>query len=92
MPRRVSVCKACRAKMIWCRTGAGKNMPVNYESSPEGNVEIPPTSSPLWEDPRGVTAIVLAGQTLLERRSVVALHKAHHATCPHAAEFRKPRT
>jgi hypothetical protein len=77
--------------MIWCRAGTGKNMPVDYESSPDGNVEIPEASSPLWDDPRGVTAIVLAGQALRERRSVVALHKAHHATCPQAEKFRKPR-
>lgn len=34
--RRITRCKSCRAKIIWLKTAAGKNMPVDSDTvSPE---------------------------------------------------------
>jgi hypothetical protein len=72
-------CRSCGAPIYWGRTEAGKAMPVDVEPTPDGNV--------ILFDRRGsVVALVL-------RRGEKAppgakLRKAHHATCPHAADWR----
>jgi hypothetical protein len=33
-------CRSCNAQIIWAKTRTGKNMPIDYEPSPKGNVTI----------------------------------------------------
>lgn len=53
-------------------------MPIDPEPSPDGNVELAPRG-------QGLTAII-HGQPPL---GAPPLHMPHHATCPHADEWRK---
>ena len=38
--RRVARCRSCRARIIWLRTSAGKNMPVDADSVEPGDDEF----------------------------------------------------
>ncbi len=73
----ISVCRGCGQRMIWGKTVAGKAIPLDPELSERGNMILE----------NGVAKVV--------DRSLyppgVKLYMPHHATCPKAQEFRKPR-
>lgn len=76
----VASCRTCYAPIVWANTLNGERMPVDAEIVADGNVV-------LSDGPRGsVTA------TVLDQASLFAdgpRRKAHFATCPDAAGWRR---
>ena len=64
----MSACRACGAEIRWAKTTKGKSIPLDYDSSPSGNVTLD----------NGVATVHgrnddIAGQVRWT---------PHHATCP----------
>lgn len=36
----IGKCRSCGASLIWCETATGKKMPIDAESSEDGNVQL----------------------------------------------------
>lgn len=76
-----STCRSCNAPIYWAKwPETGKNVPIDAAPSPTGNLAVskPPTG------------LVVAHW----RPDLHASHPrrtSHFATCPNAAEHRKPR-
>lgn len=75
-------CGACKERIIWAKTTAGRSMPLNPDPSPDGNVMLI----------EGV-ATVLGKHTSEDVRlsGSEPLYVAHWSTCPNAADFRKAK-
>lgn len=69
----IAKCRSCGADIIWARTSSGRNIPVDADPTPDGNVEL-----------TGTTVVVHPGPV-----PDLELRMAHHATCPQAAEWRR---
>lgn len=79
-------CKSCGAPIIWCTTTSGKKMPVDAETSAEGNIWVA----------SDYTASVLS-RSEIERaftpeERANELRHSHFTTCKDAAKFRRPRS
>jgi hypothetical protein len=76
-----SNCRSCGAEIIWCVTESGKRMPVDAQTSVDGNIilELKPGNAPPTALVR--TADQLTGHTLR--------HKSHFATCKQADKWRR---
>lgn len=72
------VCRSCGKPIIWCKTKAGKNMPVDAEPSEAGTVLV-----------KGDKCEVVKKTDLLPG---MVLHTSHFSTCPHSSQHRKPKT
>lgn len=70
-------CSSCGAAIVWAVTVAGARMPVDAAPSPKGNLVL-----------EGETVRVVPPPDLLDQRP---RHTSHFATCPDAAQFRKPK-
>lgn len=81
----MSRCRSCNALIRWARTTAGKAMPLDPEPDLEhGNILLCLVGG---EE----IATVLTGNELASSRARRdPLYFAHFATCPHAAEHRRP--
>lgn len=78
----MSVCQACEAPIRWARTAAGRNMPLNADPDDDGNVYLNTDG----------TCVTLAPPMDDEYRALgFRLYMPHHATCPNADQFRRPR-
>ena len=75
MTASTSKCKSCHAPILWAETVNGRRIPLDAHPDPTGNVE-------LHADGRAVVhrTAPLTG---------VPLYRAHHQTCPYAAEHRR---
>lgn len=73
-------CGSCRAEIIWAVTTRGKDMPVNFEPAPGGNIalDLRPGMAPLA---RVLTVAQQFGRT--------NLHLSHFVDCPQAPRWRK---
>ncbi len=73
-------CGSCQAEIIWAVTTRGKDMPVNADPAPGGNVALDyrPGQDPL--------ARVLTTTQQFGRNN---LRLSHFATCPQAPRWRK---
>jgi hypothetical protein len=80
--RKIEMCRACQAPIVWATTSAGKNMPVDAEPSDDGNVLLFPTVD------HKVIAIAM-GKREATMSKAKERYKSHFATCPSAASFRK---
>jgi hypothetical protein len=69
-------CKGCGAKIEWWKTVAGKNMPVDSDPHPEGNVQIDVAAN--------IVRVVPVG-------SHKPLYRSHFVTCEKAGDFRRPK-
>lgn len=79
-------CRSCGAPIVWALTRAGRNMPLDFDPS------TTPTSLRAWRDPHGrlqVRDIDGAGSTEIPTDARHAT--SHWATCPNAAQHRKPK-
>jgi len=81
--RKIDSCKACGAPIVWARTSAGKNMPVDAARSDDGNVLLFPV------DRSAQLAVVMTKEEAAAKS--VDRYKSHFATCPSAARFRKTK-
>lgn len=79
----MSVCKACRGEILWCKTDAGKNIPVDLAPDNDGNVIVTGTLG------RFRAQVLSAAEARAYTGDRLSLHKAHFATCPFADRFRK---
>jgi hypothetical protein len=70
-----SHCRSCGAEIIWCRTPAGKAIPIDPGPVDGGNVTVSQDLFGGW-----IATVVGHGQ---------GDHVAHFATCPHANDWRK---
>lgn len=68
-------CRGCSARMEWVKSADGKNVPLDPEPHPDGNIVI---------DDEGVALYA-------ERGSFPVMYLSHFATCPRADEFRRKR-
>jgi hypothetical protein len=71
---RAAFCRSCGAPIWWCATSSGKQMPVDRQPAPTGNITI---------DSHGVATVHT--QPPLGDDS---LHLSHFATCPTASDWR----
>ena len=67
-------CRSCGAEIIWCRTEQGKNMPVDLNKRPDGNLVL--------EDVEGDTIARYVPKGEGE-------YVSHFSTCGQAADWRK---
>lgn len=84
----IARCRSCRAEIVWAMTGLGRKMPVNVESSRDGNVLVE-----IGHDggvPRA-TVFVPGGLSPHPRPGTLQT-RSHFATCPDANRHRKGRT
>lgn len=75
-----ATCRSCGAPIIWARTLSGRNMPLDAEPNPEGNVVLARGLAIVREKP----SFELAGEDEGATR-----HTSHFATCPNAATHRR---
>ncbi len=74
----LATCPSCGARIRWALTERSRNIPVDPEPHPEGNLRV--------EDRRGLDrAIVVAPGT------EPVLYRSHFATCPNATAHRRAR-
>lgn len=80
---RPSVCSSCGARVIWCKTVTGKNMPVDAEPVENGNLVIRKRGS-------NMLALVIKAE---QREDVEGQPRyvSHFATCPNSRSHRKKR-
>ena len=77
MSQEHDLCRSCGAKIIWVKTEKGKDMPIDAEPVPDGNIVMS----------TGKAHVVKKDETFL---TGTKFYKSHFATCPHAAQHRKP--
>lgn len=79
----MTICKTCKAPIRWVKLSkTGKNIPLDPEPSPEGNVYISTSGRALVLDKDLVKRAKAADEPL---------HTSHFATCPQADAHRKAR-
>lgn len=78
-----TLCRSCGALILWVvMASTNRRMPLDAEPHTDGTIE-------LQDD---VTAGVLKGDVLAEARAAgVPLYRSHFASCPNAAQHRKPK-
>lgn len=82
---RTAQCRSCGAEIIWTVTDAGgKRMPVDAHATPNGNLA-------LYFPDRGRGPVVSKTYGYHEADAEAPRYTSHFATCPKAAEHRKPR-
>lgn len=72
----MAFCRSCKAVINWYKTVAGRNMPLDPEPHPDGNVFID---------------VVRNEASIVPKGSRVPLYRSHFVTCPDAGKFRNPR-
>ncbi len=83
MPNNIGFCRSCNAKILWVTTASGKKMPLDIESTEDGNVLIPNPAT-------GASARVLSKVEIAEAKAAGRkLFVSHFSSCPEAKKFRK---
>lgn len=72
----IATCTSCGRDIIWCKTPQGKRMPVDAEPVKGGNLRLEDV-----QDEGPCVYCTKAGE---------GTHVSHFATCPNAAQHRKP--
>jgi len=93
-------CRSCRAPLVWALTETGRKMPVDLQpvgsvgvliaEARDGNLVLCFEVDDL-DRPRG-PQLVLPATEEQRRDWKVPLWKSHFATCPKAAQHRRPRS
>lgn len=91
-------CSKCDAPILWCATVNGKMQPIDFEPNPAGNMRL---SGNYRQTDRGtLPEVVVIRKAELEAEKLQLLetppdrsdrYMPHHATCPNADEFRRPK-
>lgn len=71
----MAFCRTCNAVIEWHKTPAGKNIPVDPDPHPDGN---------LYMDDPARMAVGAPG-------SHPRMFRSHFVTCPQAAQHRRPK-
>jgi hypothetical protein len=72
-----ATCKSCNAAILWAETPNGKRMPLDAQPVPNGNIVLVD----------GKATVIGHGETRDGREAWLS----HWATCPSAAQHRKPK-
>lgn len=75
MPK-ITVCRSCGASIIWAQTAKGKDIPIDAEPAPDGNIAL-------------INGVAHVDSLFL--KSAQMHYKSHFATCPNASQHRKPK-
>lgn len=84
-------CSKCSAPILWCATVNGKMQPVDLEPNPDGNLRL---SGNYRQTDRGVLpeiVVIKKGEEPGLFDEPFVRYYPHHASCPNAEEFRKPK-
>jgi hypothetical protein len=84
----VTPCKSCRRPVIWCLTESGRLMPVDADRSHTGNLLVFELLSP---PDKPYPRVKVAQDVEREYFAQWDLWVSHFATCPKAAQHRRPR-
>lgn len=76
----VEHCRTCNMPIIWAVTNRLRDMPVDAESSPDGNIRL---------EPREGMQPMARVLPVAEQFGKKSLHKSHFATCPQAGRWRR---
>lgn len=83
---KTTTCSAtrCGAEIVWAKTDAGRNMPVDAETDPDGAIE-------LFVEDGELRARVLKRRERSQATlgTLVELRTSHFATCTEAGSFRR---
>lgn len=92
-PSSGSTCSKCQAPILWAATVNGKMQPLDAEPNPDGNIRLTPnyrqTDRGVLQECRVIPKTELARDGLFEDPN--PRYMPHHATCPFAEEFRRPK-
>lgn len=84
-------CSKCDAPILWVATVNGKMQPLDREPNEDGNIRLTPNFRPTDKGVLQECKVI----TKAERESLFPpegpRYMPHHATCPFAQEFRKPK-
>lgn len=80
----MATCRSCGAEILWAKTTAGKNIPLDVESRPDGNVV-------LSRGVGGFLARVLGSGPEADSLAGEPHYVSHFATCKDADQHRRPR-
>ena len=72
----MSTCRSCGARVTWLRTTSGKNIPVNEDPDPNGNIVVIAGT---------VTCAVVDPTQEMDKPH----YMPHHATCPQGKDWRR---
>ena len=76
-------CRSCHAPVYWVTTEKGKDMPLDRDPVPDGNIVISPKGLAVYRKKSDVPQ--LPGIEEPPR------YKSHFATCPDRDSWRKPK-
>lgn len=79
-------CRGCDAPIIWCKTSAGKSIPVDIDPIPRGTVIL--LEAPKHDD-QEVGCLVLRKDDVVS--PTTKRYRSHFAVCPNARQFRKKK-
>lgn len=71
----MSFCRGCSAVIEWHKTAKGKNIPIDPDPHPDGNITFDESARSVYA-PKG---------------SKPKMYRSHFATCVDAARFRRPK-
>jgi hypothetical protein len=74
-------CRSCRAPILWAVTEKNRRIPLDPEPTADGNILL---------QPRGNFLLPLATVRFAVQLDNPLRFKSHFATCPNAAQHRKP--
>lgn len=74
-------CRTCTAQIIWAVTRNGKDMPVDAEPTPDGNVRL--------VERRGMDPLAEVIGNPAKRFGLTGLRLTHFVKCPQADRWRR---
>lgn len=81
----MSACRSCGAPLLWCRTTAGKAMPI--DPTPYLAKECDPRATVVLYEPHSADPAFVVQAGKIGRDQVV--YVSHFASCPNAAAHRR---
>lgn len=75
----MSRCRSCDARIRWAKTATGKNMPIDLDPHPDGNLVIVDGIATVYANPLGAA----------QAHPDAPRYVSHWQTCPTAFEHRR---
>lgn len=77
-------CRSCSAPIVWCKTDAGRNMPIDIEPADDGNIAV--YTAP--DDDHLHAQVVRPGEPVAGGDSGLR-YRSHFSTCPNGERHRR---
>lgn len=84
-------CSKCGAEISWFVTVNGKFQPVDRAPNPDGNMRLSGNFRPTEKGVHPEIVVITKSELESLFPPEGDRYMPHHATCPHAEEFRKPK-